>query len=211
MTEAFLLTSENRYKIIKNVKKIRLQRIFFHLATNGQSDKAFLLTSKLSPQKVDCPCSGPIYMFENVKKVQNSLLAQDSCQVSITGPLVFWFVISTPPPPPPSPGKGGGSVGKVRSNTFFIVSSVHGKYSGYDFLKISGVFAVAQSDLEKAEEFNGQFTDVFNKNEHTQVQLLDRSAPFMNGIAASKDGVIKLHKGLNPSKALGLMNFILES
>ena len=24
---------------------------------------------------------------------------------------------------------------------------------------------VAQSDLEKAEEFNGQFTDVFNKNE----------------------------------------------
>ena len=23
---------------------------------------------------------------------------------------------------------------------------------------------VAQSDLEKAEEFNGQFTDVFNKN-----------------------------------------------
>ena len=26
---------------------------------------------------------------------------------------------------------------------------------------------VAQSDLEKAEEFNGQFTDVCNKNEHT--------------------------------------------
>ena len=25
---------------------------------------------------------------------------------------------------------------------------------------------VAQSDLEKAEEFNGQFTDVLNKNEH---------------------------------------------
>ena len=27
---------------------------------------------------------------------------------------------------------------------------------------------VAQSDLEKAEEFNGQLSDVFNKNEHTQ-------------------------------------------
>ena len=26
---------------------------------------------------------------------------------------------------------------------------------------------VAQSDLEKTEEFNGQFTDLFNKNEHT--------------------------------------------
>ena len=62
---------------------------------------------------------------------------------------------------------------------------------------------VAQSDLEKAEEFNGQFTDVFSKNEHTQVPLLDRSAPFMNDIAVSKDGVIKLLKGLNPAKALG--------
>ena len=58
-------------------------------------------------------------------------------------------------------------------------------------------------NLEKAEEFNGQFTDVFSKNEHTQVPLLDRSAPFMNDIAVSKDGVIKLLKGLNPSKALG--------
>ena len=62
---------------------------------------------------------------------------------------------------------------------------------------------VAQSDLEKAEEFNGQFTDVFSKNEHIQVPLLGRSATFMNDIAVSKDGVIKLLKGLNPSKALG--------
>ena len=64
--------------------------------------------------------------------------------------------------------------------------------------------SVAQSDLDKAEEFSGQFTHVFNKNEHTQVSLLDRSAPFMNATAVSKDGVIKLLKGLNPSKALGL-------
>ena len=42
-----------------------------------------------------------------------------------------------------------------------------------------------------------------NKNEYTQVPRLDRSAPFMNGIAVSKDGVIKLLKSLNPSKALG--------
>ena len=41
------------------------------------------------------------------------------------------------------------------------------------------------------------------KNEHSQVPLLERSAPFMNDIAVSKDGVIKLLKGLNPSKALG--------
>ena len=37
---------------------------------------------------------------------------------------------------------------------------------------------VAQSDLEKAEEFNGQFTDVFHKNEHTQVpRFRDVSPP----------------------------------
>ena len=44
---------------------------------------------------------------------------------------------------------------------------------------------------------------MFNKNEHTQVPLLDRSAPFMNDIGVSKEGVIKLLKGMNPSKALG--------
>ena len=44
---------------------------------------------------------------------------------------------------------------------------------------------------------------MFNKNEYTQVPLLDRSAPFMNDIAVSKDGVIKLLKVLNPPKALG--------
>ena len=58
-------------------------------------------------------------------------------------------------------------------------------------------------DLEKAEKFNGQFTELFSKNEQTQAPPLDRSAPFMSDIAVSKDGVIKLLKGLNPSKALG--------
>ena len=57
---------------------------------------------------------------------------------------------------------------------------------------------VAQSILEKAEEFNGQFMDVFN-----EVPFLDRSAPFIYEIVDSKDGVTKLLKGLTPSKALG--------
>ena len=62
---------------------------------------------------------------------------------------------------------------------------------------------LAQSDFEKASEFNGQFTDVFTKSEHSQVPLLDRSAPFMEDIIVTKEGVTKLLKGLNPSKALG--------
>ena len=79
---------------------------------------------------------------------------------------------------------------------------------GYDlcvWLFLRGFFihiALEVLTMSIPEEFSDQFTDVFNKNEHTQVPLLDRSAPFMNGIAVSKDGVIKLLKGSNPSKAL---------
>ena len=62
---------------------------------------------------------------------------------------------------------------------------------------------LAQSDFEKASEFNGQITDVFTNGEHSQVPLLDRPAPFMEDIVVTKEGVTKLLKGLNPSKALG--------
>ena len=61
---------------------------------------------------------------------------------------------------------------------------------------------VAELELEQADEFNGQFTYVFNKNEHSQVPLPNRSAPFMKDIVVSAEGVTKLLKGLNPSKAL---------
>ena len=96
-------------------------------------------------------------------------------------------------------------VGDIKANPrdfYRYINSQKKDTQGIPPLKRKNGKGVAQSDLEKAEEFNGQFTDVFNKNEHTQVPLLDRSAPFMNDIAVSKDGVIKLLKGLNPSKAL---------
>ena len=64
-------------------------------------------------------------------------------------------------------------------------------------------YGVAESELEQADEFNGQFMDVFNKNEHRQVPLSNRSAPFMNDIVVSAVGITKLLKGLNRSKALG--------
>ena len=97
-------------------------------------------------------------------------------------------------------------VGDVKANPrdfYRYISSQKKDTQGIPPLKRKNGKGVVQSDLEKAEEFNGQFTDVFSKNEHTQVPLLDRSTPFMNDIAVSKDGVIKLLKGLNPSKALG--------
>ena len=62
---------------------------------------------------------------------------------------------------------------------------------------------IAQSEFEKAEEFNGQFSDVFTKSEYKQVPLMDRPAPFMHNSVATKKGVTKHLKGLNPSKALG--------
>ena len=62
---------------------------------------------------------------------------------------------------------------------------------------------LAELELEQAEEFNGQFTDVFNKSEHSQVLLPNRSAPFLEDSHVSAESVTKLLKGLKPSKALG--------
>ena len=55
---------------IKNVDKIGLQsNFFFKPATNGQSDKGFLLTSKVCPQGIVCPCPGPICIYKIIKNV----------------------------------------------------------------------------------------------------------------------------------------------
>ena len=63
--------------------------------------------------------------------------------------------------------------------------------------------AVLLNRNPRKQQLNGQFTDVFTKSEYSQVPLLDRSAPFMEDIVVTKEGVTKLLKGLNPSKALG--------
>ena len=68
--------------------------------------------------------------------------------------------------------------------------------------KRRGGTGITASEIEQAEEFNGQFTDVFNASDHIEVPFLSRSAPFMDDIF-SNEGVTKLLKGLNPSKALG--------
>ena len=90
---------------------------------------------------------------------------------------------------------------QIPRDFYWYINSQKKDTQGIPPLKRKYGKGVAQSDLEKAEEFNGQFTDVLN--EHTQVPLLDRSTPFMDDIVVSKDGVIKLLKGLIPSKALG--------
>ena len=45
------------------------KQFFFKPATNGQSDKGFLLTSKVCPQGVVCPFPGAIYVYKIIKNV----------------------------------------------------------------------------------------------------------------------------------------------
>ena len=98
-------------------------------------------------------------------------------------------------------------VGDVKANPKdfyrYITNSQKKDAQGISPLKMRNGGGVAQSESEKAAEFNGQFTDVFTKSECGQVPLLDRSAPFMEDIVVTQEGVTKLLKGLNPSKALG--------
>ena len=46
------------YKIIYNVFKIILQEMVLKLATNGQSDKGFLLASTFIPKGLSAPALG---------------------------------------------------------------------------------------------------------------------------------------------------------
>ena len=57
---------------------------------------------------------------------------------------------------------------------------------------------VAESGSGRAKEQIGLFNDAFNKTEYTEVPLTKRSAPFMDNIVVSLEGVIKLLKNLNP-------------
>ena len=97
-------------------------------------------------------------------------------------------------------------VGDVKANPrdiYRYMNSQRKETHGIHPLKKKNGRCIAQPDFEKAEKFNGQFTDVFTKTVHNQVPLLYRSAPFMDEIVVTKEGGTKLIKGLNPSKALG--------
>ena len=65
------------YKIIKICIKSDFKEIYLKLATNGQSDNAFLFTSKLCLQGVVCPCPGATYMYLIIKKVYKFRLQRD--------------------------------------------------------------------------------------------------------------------------------------
>ena len=97
-------------------------------------------------------------------------------------------------------------VGDVKANSqdfYRYINSQKKRQSRYSALKRRGGTGITASEIEQAEEFNGQFMDVLNKSDHIEVPFLSRSAPFMDDIVVSNEGVTKQLKGLNSSKALG--------
>ena len=97
-------------------------------------------------------------------------------------------------------------VGDVKANPkdfYLYINSQKKDAQGIPPLKKRNGGGIAQSEFEKAAQFNGQFSDMFTISEYSQFPLLDRSAPFMEDIVVNTEGVTKLLKGLNPSKALG--------
>ena len=82
-------------------------------------------------------------------------------------------------------------VGDVKANPrdfYRYINSQKKDTQGIPPLKKRNGSGIAQSEFEKAEEFNGQFSDVFTKSEYKQVPLMDRSAPFMHDIVVAKEG-----------------------
>ena len=95
-------------------------------------------------------------------------------------------------------------VGDIKANPrdfCWYINSHKKDNQGIPPFKRRGGTGITGSEIEQAEGFNGQITDVFNKSDHSEVPFLSRSAPVMDDIVVSNEGVTKLLKGLNPSKA----------
>ena len=72
----------------KNVHKIGLQSIFFKPATNGQSDKGFLLTSTFVLKGLSFPTMG-LYTCTCIKALK--YIPGPGVRWVFTGPLGLWF------------------------------------------------------------------------------------------------------------------------
>ena len=73
--------------------KSEFKEICLKLATNGRSDKGFLLTSKVGPQAVFCPCPGAIYMYKIIKNVYKSDFEEIILKLATYGPKGLSVVI----------------------------------------------------------------------------------------------------------------------
>ena len=75
----------------------------------------------------------------------------------------------------------------LKSQDFYLyINSQKKDNQGIQLLKRREGTGITASEIE--------FTDVFNKNDHSEVPFLSRSSPFMDDIVVSNEGVTKLHK-----------------
>ena len=75
--------------------KSEFKEICLKLATNSQSDKGFLLTSKVCPQRVFCPCPGAIYMYKIIKNVYKIRFWRDHLKLALYGQREKAFLLSS--------------------------------------------------------------------------------------------------------------------
>ena len=75
--------------------KIKLQRYFFKLATNGQSDKAFLLTSDFCPQSFVCPAPGLYTCGKSLKMCIKSEFKEICLKLAINGRSDNGFLLTS--------------------------------------------------------------------------------------------------------------------
>ena len=92
---------------------------------------------------------------------------------------------------------------RLLTTTRFLLVSIRKDNQDIPPLKRRNGSGLGESETEQAEEFHGQFTDVFSKTSESEVPLFEKSAPPISDIHISNEGVIKMMKGLNPLKALG--------
>ena len=79
------------YTCIKSFKlclKSNFQEIVLKLATNGQTDKGFLLTSTFVPKRLSAPALG---LYTCIKALK--YIPWPGVRWAFTGPLVLWFSV----------------------------------------------------------------------------------------------------------------------
>ena len=79
----------------KMFKKSEFKEICLKLATNGRSDKSFLLTSKVCPQRVFCPCPRAIHMYKIIKNVYKIRFWRDYLKLALYGQREKAFLLSS--------------------------------------------------------------------------------------------------------------------
>ena len=95
-------------KTLKMCIKSEFKEICLKLATNGRSDKGFLLTSKVCPQGLFCPCPGAIYIYKIINNVIKSYFKEIILKLATYGQREKAFLLSSKCCPQwivcPSPG-----------------------------------------------------------------------------------------------------------